>query len=65
VASKVNPFPSYGESLTPESVKAQAAAILESLKTPKVDILYLHAPDIHNPIEATLAGPFVYSNPSY
>jgi hypothetical protein len=59
VASKVNPFPTYGESLTPESVKAQAAAILESLKMPKVDILYLHAPDIHTPVEATLAGAYV------
>lgn len=37
-----------------DNVHAQAKAIREALKTECVDILYLHAPDIHTPIEATL-----------
>lgn len=56
VASKVNPFPTYGESLTPESVRAQAAASLAALDATSVDILYLHAPDVLTPIEVTLEG---------
>ena len=56
VASKVNPFPTYGESLTPESVLSQAAGLLEDLGRASVDILYLHAPDVNTPIEDTLGG---------
>jgi aryl-alcohol dehydrogenase-like predicted oxidoreductase len=51
VATKVNPFISP---LTREGVLKQAATCLESLQTPCVDILYLHAPDHNTPIEETL-----------
>lgn len=54
--SKVNPFPTYGESLTPESVRAQWALTSAALGVSSVDILYLHAPDITTPIEDTLEG---------
>ncbi len=56
VATKANPFPGYNVSLRPESVRAQMAASLDALKAPSCDIYYLHAPDIHTPIEATLEG---------
>ena len=56
IASKANPFPLYDKSLTAESVRTQMAATLAALRQPSVDIYYLHAPDIHTPIEETLAA---------
>jgi aflatoxin B1 aldehyde reductase len=56
IASKVNAFSGYNESLTPESVRNQSDASLSALQIPKIDIFYLHAPDIKVPIEDTLAA---------
>lgn len=54
IASKVNPFPGFNESLSPESVNAQVAATLKALQTDCIDLLYLHAPDAKSEIEPTL-----------
>lgn len=54
VATKVNPFPGYNDDLTPDNVRAQSAACLDALRCDSTDILYLHAPDVNTPIEATL-----------
>jgi aflatoxin B1 aldehyde reductase len=54
IASKVNPFPGFDESLEPDSVNTQVDAILAALKTECIDLLYLHAPDANNKIEPTL-----------
>jgi aryl-alcohol dehydrogenase-like predicted oxidoreductase len=56
IASKANAFPLYNKSLSAESVRGQMASTLAALRAPSVDIYYLHAPDIHTPIEETLAG---------
>lgn len=56
MAGKANPFPGSGNTLTPDSVRSQVSASLTALGTPTLDILYLHAPDIHTPIELTLEG---------
>lgn len=56
IASKVNAFKGYDESLSTESVKRQSDAILASLQKDHTDILYLHGPDIATPIEETLAA---------
>lgn len=56
VSSKVNPFKTYNENLTPESIRLQSTEILGALKMPSTDILYLHAPDISTPIEETLSA---------
>jgi aflatoxin B1 aldehyde reductase len=54
IASKVNPFPGFDESFTPESVSQQVDKILAALQIDCIDLLYLHAPDTKNPIEPTL-----------
>ncbi|CAB9507536.1 Aflatoxin B1 aldehyde reductase member 2 [Seminavis robusta] len=53
VATKANPF-SQDKDLSPEGVRKQLEASLQSLETDSVDIFYLHAPDANHPIEATL-----------
>lgn len=55
-SSKANAFADYNKSLAPESVREQSDAILTALQLPSTDIFYLHAPDIHTPIEDTLAA---------
>lgn len=54
IASKVNPFPAYNKSLSFDSVMQQSDEILSALRVNHTDIFYLHAPDVHNPIEETL-----------
>lgn len=56
IASKVNAFKGYDESLNAESVIRQSDAILSALQKDNTDILYLHGPDISTPIEETLAA---------
>lgn len=52
LATKVNPWNDDG--LKPASVQRQFAESLERLQTDKVDLLYLHAPDLDTPIADTL-----------
>lgn len=54
-ASKVNAFQGYNESLSSDSVKSQSDDILRALRVSSTEIFYLHAPDIHTPIEETLS----------
>ncbi|CAK9108396.1 Aflatoxin B1 aldehyde reductase member 2 (rAFAR2) (Succinic semialdehyde reductase) (SSA reductase) [Durusdinium trenchii] len=54
LASKVNPFKGYGDSLRPESVRKQCLQALNALKLDTLDVLYLHAPDHGTRIESTL-----------
>jgi aflatoxin B1 aldehyde reductase len=54
IASKVNPFPGYNNTLSKDSVLKQFKEITESLQRSSVDILYLHAPDPKVPILETL-----------
>lgn len=56
IATKVNAFPDYNKSLSPENVRAQSDAILSALKATQTSIFYLHAPDVKTPIEDTLAA---------
>jgi len=56
IASKVNAFKGYDESLNTASVNRQSDAILAALQKDHTDILYLHGPDIATPIEETLAA---------
>ena len=44
VATKANPFPGYGDSLQPQSVRRQLTGSLLALNRGVVDIFYLHAP---------------------
>eukprot|EP00501_MAST-03F_sp_TOSAG23-6_P000965 GSMAST32.ASY1.ANO1.1001.1 assembled CDS len=43
-ASKINPFKGYDECLSPKDCERQCNATLKSLKSGKLNILYLHAP---------------------
>eukprot|EP00475_Leptophrys_vorax_P016625 TRINITY_DN2309_c0_g1_i1.p1 TRINITY_DN2309_c0_g1~~TRINITY_DN2309_c0_g1_i1.p1 ORF type:complete len:348 (+),score=96.97 TRINITY_DN2309_c0_g1_i1:56-1099(+) len=54
IASKVNPFPGFNNTLSKESVLEQFKAITDALQRKSVDILYLHAPDPKVPILETL-----------
>uniref|UniRef100_V9KR16 Aflatoxin B1 aldehyde reductase member 2 n=1 Tax=Callorhinchus milii TaxID=7868 RepID=V9KR16_CALMI len=54
IATKVNPWD--GKTLKPESVRSQFKTSLERLQLPRVDVLYLHAPDHETPVEETLAA---------
>ncbi|KAI9203020.1 Aldo/keto reductase [Polychytrium aggregatum] len=54
LATKVYPFQSGDHE--PEKLKATFAASLAALKTQKVDIFYLHAPDHQTPLEDTLGA---------
>ncbi len=52
VATKVNPWNDDG--LRPESVRRQFDESLARLKSGRVDLLYLHAPDLDTPVARTL-----------
>ena len=52
IASKVNPWNDNG--LQPTQVKKQLAEILRRLGTDRVDLLYLHSPDLDTPVVQTL-----------
>ncbi len=52
VATKVNPWTDDG--LSPESVRRQFDESLARLKVERVDLLYLHAPDLDTPVARTL-----------
>ena len=52
LATKANPL--GGGGLGPEGIVKQVNTSLHRLKTDYVDLLYLHAPDLKTPIEATL-----------
>ena len=52
IASKVNPWNDRG--LQPTQVKKQLAEILRRLGTDRVDLLYLHSPDLDTPVVQTL-----------
>ena len=56
LASKVHPW--NDEGLQPQQVKKQLAQSLQRLGTDRVDLLYLHSPDLDTPIEDTLAACF-------
>lgn len=56
VATKANPWGPGG--LRPERVAEQVETSLRRLKADSVDLLYLHAPDLKTPIEATLDACF-------
>ena len=56
IATKVNPWESGG--LQPAKVKKQFAESLQRLGRDRVDLLYLHMPDLETPVEATLATCF-------
>uniref|UniRef100_A0A8C4QMX7 Aldo-keto reductase family 7, member A3 (aflatoxin aldehyde reductase) n=1 Tax=Eptatretus burgeri TaxID=7764 RepID=A0A8C4QMX7_EPTBU len=52
IATKANPW--EGKGLGADSVRAQLCESLQRLKSPSVDVFYLHAPDHGTPIEETL-----------
>ncbi len=54
ISTKANAFKGYDESLNPTNLKLQIKTSLDALRLHKVDIFYLHAPDIDTPIEETL-----------
>mmetsp|Transcript_12292 Transcript_12292/g.18442 ORF Transcript_12292/g.18442 Transcript_12292/m.18442 type:complete len:347 (+) Transcript_12292:19-1059(+) len=55
--TKANPFtPEKGFTLSPESIQWQLSTSLQSLQSSSVDLYYLHAPDVNNSLEATLAS---------
>lgn len=56
IASKVNPWNDDG--LKPASVKKQMTEILQRLGTDRVDLLYLHSPDLETPVVQTLESCF-------
>jgi len=56
IASKVNPWNDNG--LQPAQVKQQMAEILQRLGTDRVDLLYLHSPDLNTPVAQTLESCF-------
>lgn len=53
IASKANPF-TKDKNLSPAGVRSQLMASLKSLQADRVDVFYLHAPDVNNHIEPTL-----------
>ena len=52
VDDKINPWDkkNFGE----ESIRSQVETCLSRLKTPSMEVLYLHAPDHNTPLETTL-----------
>ena len=56
IASKVNPW--YDNGLQQAQVKQQMAEILQRLGTDRIDLLYLHSPDLDTPIAQTLESCF-------
>eukprot|EP00746_Dinoflagellata_sp_MGD_P137697 gnl/MRDRNA2_/MRDRNA2_71459_c0_seq1.p1 gnl/MRDRNA2_/MRDRNA2_71459_c0~~gnl/MRDRNA2_/MRDRNA2_71459_c0_seq1.p1 ORF type:complete len:397 (+),score=78.99 gnl/MRDRNA2_/MRDRNA2_71459_c0_seq1:74-1192(+) len=56
IATKVNAAMPPLKSLSRESVMQQCETSLQKLGMGSVDILYLHMPDIHTPIDDTLSG---------
>ncbi|KAI8143118.1 Aldo/keto reductase [Fennellomyces sp. T-0311] len=54
ISTKAAPF--TPGAFKPEGLKEYLHASLQALKTDKIDIFYLHAPDHTTPIEETLAG---------
>ncbi|XP_006642010.3 aflatoxin B1 aldehyde reductase member 3 [Lepisosteus oculatus] len=52
MATKANPWD--GKTLRPESVRSQLETSLKRLRTGRVDIFYLHAPDHQTPLGETL-----------
>lgn len=52
IATKANPW--QGNSLKPDSLRAQLESSLKRLQCPHVDLFYLHAPDHGTPVEETL-----------
>ncbi len=56
IASKVNPWNDDG--LKPASVKKQMTETLQRLGTDRVDLLYLHSPDLETPVAQTLESCF-------
>ena len=56
IASKVNPWNDNG--LQPAQVKQQLAETLHRLGTDRVDLLYLHSPDLDTPVAETLQACF-------
>ena len=56
IASKVNPWNNDG--LKPAQVKKQFSEILERLGRDRVDLLYLHSPDLDTPVAHTLEACF-------
>lgn len=53
IATKVNPWD--GDGLKPDEVRNQFNTSLQRLRMERVDLLYLHSPDIQTPIEDTLS----------
>lgn len=53
LASKVNPWSEEG--LRPRQVRQQFDEILQRLGADKIDLLYLHSPDLETPVAETLA----------
>jgi aflatoxin B1 aldehyde reductase len=56
LATKVNPW--EGGGLQPGQVRKQFAESLQRLGRERVDLLYLHMPDLETPVEATLEACF-------
>jgi aflatoxin B1 aldehyde reductase len=56
MATKVNPWAHSGRSLSPQDMRTQITASFKNLGVKKVNILYLHQPDINTPLEVTLGA---------
>ena len=56
IASKVHPWNDQG--LQPDQIQHQLEQTLDRLKVEKIDLLYLHAPDLDTPITETLKACF-------
>ena len=56
IASKVHPWTDQG--LQPDQIHHQFEQTLDRLKVEKIDLLYLHAPDLDTPITETLNACF-------
>lgn len=54
IASKANPFATHDLTLSADSVRSQVRASLAALGIPRLQLLYLHAPDPSTPISETL-----------
>ena len=60
VATKANPFPGYGDTLRPQSVRRQLTGSLLALNRGVADIFYLHAPGRETPHTTRIDGTIVY-----